>query len=315
MARKKLNKPAPLQPGDVVRVTAPSSPLKDADRLAAGVALLESWGLVVRMQDGLNNRRHLYFAGRPEERAAELMAALLDPQAKAVLSVRGGYGITTLLPLLDAAAVAAAPPKIVVGCSDLTALLTWLVQDVGQTCFHGPMLGALGDGRDEAGAARLRTMLFEGGKPRSLKPVQGDEHACCVSPGVATGRAVGGSLSLLAAQTGTPWQVDARGAVLFLEDVGERPYRIDRMLVQLAQAGLFEQAAGVVLGDFTGCEEPGGKVTWRDAVDRIFRRLPIPVLAGVQFGHGNPNLAWPLGVRVQLDAGAGLVSFREAPLA
>ncbi len=314
MARQKLNKPAPLQSGDVVRVIAPSSPLKDPARLAAGVAALESWGLTVRMREGANERRHLYFAGRPEERAAELMEALLDPDAKAVFPVRGGYGITTLLPLLDATAVAAAPPKIVVGCSDLTALLTWLVQDVGQTCFHGPMVGALGAGRDEAGAERLRALLFEGGKPPQLEPGQGDEHSFCVSPGVATGRAVGGSLSLLAAQTGTPWQVDARGAVVFLEDVGERPYRIDRMLVQLAQSGIFEQAAGVVLGDFTGCEEPGGAVTWRDTVDRIFRRLPIPVLAGVQFGHGNPNLAWPLGVRVQVDAGAGRVTFREAPL-
>ncbi len=314
MVRLKLNKPAPLQPGDVVRVIAPSSPLRDAGRLAAGVAALESWGLTVRMRERLNDRRHLYFAGQPEERASELMEALLDPAAKAVFPVRGGYGVTTLLPLLDSAAVAASPPKIVVGCSDLTALLTWLVQDVGQTCFHGPMVGALGDGRDEAGAERLRALLFDGGKPSDLKPEQADEHSFCVSPGVATGRAVGGSLSLLAAQVGTPWQVDARGAVVFLEDVGERPYRIDRMLVQLAQSGLFEQAAGVVLGDFTGCEEPGGKVTWRSAVDRVFRRLPVPVLAGVQFGHGNPNLAWPLGVRVQVDAGAGVVSFREAPL-
>lgn len=315
MVRSKLRKPAPLRPGDVVRVIAPSSPLNDLARLTAGVAVLESWGLTVRMHDGLYDRRHLYFAGRPEERAAELMESLLDPAAKAIFPIRGGYGVTTILPLLDAAAIAAAPPKIVVGCSDLTALLTWLVQDVGQTCLHGPMVGSLGADRDEAGAARLRTLLFSDGKPADLVPKEDSDHPFCVSPGVATGRAVGGSLSLLAAQCGTPWQVDARDAILFLEDVGERPYRVDRLLVQLAQAGLFEQASGVVLGDFTGCDEPNGGLGWRAAVDRVFRRLAIPVLAGLPFGHGTPNLAWPLGVRVQMDAGAGVVSFREAPLA
>ncbi len=315
MPRSKLAKPAPLSHGDVVRVVAPSSPLANPERLAAGVATLESWGLRVRMRPGLFERRHLYFAGRPEERAGELMEALLDPEAKAIFPIRGGYGVTTLLPLLDAAAVAAAPPKIVVGCSDLTALLTWLVQDVGQTCVHGPMVGSLGSGRDEQGAARLRSLLFDGGRPSDITAGQHAADSFCVSPGVATGRAVGGSLSLLAAQCGTPWQVDATDAVLFLEDVGERPYRIDRLLVQLEQAGLFAQAAGVVLGDFTGCDEPNGTISWRHAAQRVFRRLPIPVLAGLPFGHGNPNLAWPLGVRVHMDAGAGVVSFREAPLA
>ena len=314
MPRTKLRKPAALQPGDLVRVIAPASPLTDPDRLAGGLATLESWGLRVRTREGFNDRRHLFFAGRPEERAAELMEALLDPECKAVLPVRGGYGLQTVLPLLDAQAIRAAAPTIVVGCSDLTALLNWLVQEAGQTCVHGPMVGALAGDRDVPGRDRLRALLFDGGKPPALRPT-GDAHSFCASPGVATGRAVGGSLSLLAATCGTPYQVDTRGAVLFIEEVGERPYRVDRTLVQLAQAGLFDHAAGVVFGDFTGCDEPGGKVSWRDAVDRVFRRRPLPVLTGVPFGHGNPNLAWPLGVRVHLDAGAGVVTFREAPLA
>ena len=314
MAHPKLSKPRPLQPGDRVRVIAPASPLSDPERLGKGLATLEDWGLVVASRPGFNDRRHIFFAGSEEERASELMEALLDPDCRAIVPVRGGYGLTTVLPLLDVAAVKAAEPTIVVGCSDLTALLTWLVQDVGQTCFHGPMLGGLA-GRDPEGTARLRSVLFDGGKPANLRPAGADAGSWCVSPGVATGRAVGGSLSLLAAQCGTPWQVDAKDAIVFLEDVGERPYRIDRMLVQLAQAGLFDAAAGVVLGDFTGCAEPGGAVSWRDAVVRVFRRRALPVLAGVPFGHGNPNLVWPLGVRVQLDAGAGVVSFREAPLA
>jgi muramoyltetrapeptide carboxypeptidase len=136
-----------------------------------------------------------------------------------------------------------------------------------------------------------------------------------MAPGVARGRAVGGSLSILASLCGTPFQVQTDDAVVFLEDVGERPYRIDRLLVQLAQAGTFETARAVVLGDFTRCDEPGGGVRARDAIDRVFRELSIPVLAGVPFGHGNPNLAFPVGAEVEVDAGRGVVRFRESLLA
>ncbi|MCO4773328.1 MAG: LD-carboxypeptidase [Deltaproteobacteria bacterium] len=316
MARlPKLRKPAPLSPGDVVWVVAPASPLT-TEVLDAGVHFLrEEWGLEVRMTPGLRARRSLYFAGTPEERAAELMAAFTDPDTKAILPVRGGYGLTSVLPLLDAAAIAAAAPKVVIGCSDLTALLNWLVQEAGQTSFHGPMLSSLGRGTDAAGHARMHRLLFKGGKPTPLRSAMKDAHDYCIAPGVAVGRAVGGSLSLVAATCGTPAQVDTRGSVLFLEDVGERPYRIDRLLVQIAQAGLLDAAEAVVFGDFVGCEEPGGAVSWRDAVQRVFRRRALPVLAGVPFGHQAPNLTFPLGTRVQVDASAGVVQFREAPLA
>ncbi len=306
-----LRKPRPLVPGDLVRIVAPASALAP-DVLQAGVAFLQDrWGLRVHVPAGLPARRHLYFSGTPEDRAAELMDALVDPEARAVIPVRGGYGLTSILPLLDPAAVAAATPKIVIGCSDLTALLNWLVQAAGQTCVHGPMLSALGRADDEAGLARMRALLFDGGKPSPLRSALPDAHTWCVAPGVASGPAVGGSLSLVAATCGTPAQVETEGAVLFLEDVGERPYRIDRLLVQIAEAGLLDRAAAVVLGDFTGCDEPGGTLSWRDAVHRVFRRRSLPVLAGLPFGHGRPNLAFPLGTRVQVDAGRGEVSFRE----
>jgi len=313
--RRSLRKPSPLVPGDVVQIVAPASPLKRAT-LDAGVAFLrDEWGLTVRMADGLPDRSQLYFAGSPETRAGELMQALVDPSVKAVLPVRGGYGLTSVLPLLDADAIAAAPPSIVIGCSDLTALLNWLVQHTGQTTFHGPMLSALGRGDDPLGIARMHDLLFGGGKPAVMRSTYEDAGDFCIAPGVANGRALGGSLSLLAATCGTPAQVDTDGAVLFLEDVGERPYRIDRLLVQIEEAGLFDRAAAVVFGDFVGCDEPGGAVSWRSAVTRVMRRRALPVVAGLPFGHGIPNLAFPLGTRVQVDAGKGTVSFREAPLA
>ena len=306
-----LIRPRALQDGDVIRVVAPASPFKSED-LAAGVRVLESWGYRVRVPDDIFSSWH-YLAGSPRRRADELHAAFLDAEAAAILPVRGGYGLTTLLPLLDAELVRA-HPKVVVGCSDLTVLLQWLYSEVGMASFHGPMVGALGKGSDEAGAQRLRELLRSDQKPSSMRSALDDAHGWCLSPGVASGRVLGGSLPLLAALCGTPLQPDTRGAVLFLEDVGERPYRIDRLLTQLHQSGLFAGVEGVVLGDFVGCDEPAGEPSWRDAADRVFRNLPIPVVAGLSFGHGEPNLAFPVGTRVRMDAGQGLVEFREAPL-
>jgi len=312
MARlSSLIRPPALSEGDVVRVVAPASPFLDED-LAAGAAVLEGWGLRVRFRDDVTDKR-AYLAGTPERRAEELHEALDDPECRAIIAMRGGYGVTSALPLLDVARLRA-NPTLLVGCSDITALLNWAVQG-GVTSLHGPMVGSLGRAKDDAGAARLRSLLF-GGAPGDLHSAMDDAYAWCVAPGVGRGRSVGGSLSLLAATCGTPFQVNTDGCVLFLEDVGERPYRLDRLLVQIQQAGLLDRPAAVVLGDMVGCDEPGrDDVTWRTAVDRIFRPLSIPVLAGVPFGHAQPNFAVPLGTDVQVDAAAGSVTFREAPVA
>ncbi len=307
-----LIKPRPLREGDVVRVIAPASPF-DGEALASGVEVLEGWGFRVRMRDDITQVRSGYLAGSPRRRAEELHEAFDDDEAAAVIAVRGGYGVTTALPLFDPDRLTRSP-KALVGCSDLTALLNFAVS-AGLTAIHGPMVGALGRGKDPDGAQRLQAMLTGTGRPAPLRSALDDPYAWCIAPGVARGRSVGGSLSLLAATCGTPFQTDARGCVLFLEDVGERPYRIDRLLTQIEQAGLLDGVAAVVLGDMVGCDEPGGTPTWRDAVDRVLRRHSVPVLAGLPFGHGQPNLAVPLGVDVQVDAGAGSVTFREAPLA
>ena len=294
-----------------MRVVAPASPFGRED-LEAGLAVLHGWGLRTRTREDIEDRR-AYLAGTPQRRADELHEAFSDPDCAAVLPVRGGYGLTTVLPRLDPA-VFRANPKVIAGCSDLTVLLNFLVQDCGIACMHGPMVGGLGRGADPAGAARLKELL-EGAKPGTLRSALDDGLAWCVSPGVGRGVAVGGSLSLIAAGCGTPWQLRTAGKVLFLEDVGERPYRIDRMLVQLEQAGLLDEVSAVVFGDFVGCTEPGGELTWRHAVERVFRGRSTPVLAGLPFGHGAPNLAFPLGVPCQVDAGVGSVRFRRGALA
>jgi muramoyltetrapeptide carboxypeptidase len=307
-----LRKPRPLRPGDVLRVVAPAAPF-NAQGLEAGLSLLRSWGYEPRVRADIGERRN-YLAGTPERRAAEWMEAWEDEEAAAVLSVRGGYGVTTMLPLLDRDRLLAAPPKLVVGCSDLCAMLNWLVSSLSVPCIHGPMVEALGRGDDPAGAERLRKLLESKEKAPELHSVLPDAYAWCGAPGIARGRAVGGSLSLLAATCGTPFQPRTEGAVLFLEDIGERPYRVDRMLTQLQQCGMLDGIAGLVCGDFVNCDEPGGAISWRAAVDRIFRRLPVPLLLGIPFGHGNPNLAIPLGTQVEMDAGAGVLRFREAPV-
>ena len=306
-----LLRPAALAPGDLVRVVAPSSPFAPDD-LKAGIAVLEGWGLRVAHRDDLLERRE-YLAGSPRRRADELHQAFSDPECKAVLPVRGGYGLTTVLPLLDPA-VFRASPKAVVGCSDFTVLLNFLAQECGMACMHGPMVGALGRAGDPAGADRLKHLLF-GGAPGTLRSALPDALGWCLSPGTARGVALGGSLSLLAAQCGTPWQLRTEGAVLFLEDVGERPYRVDRLLVQIEQAGLFDGVAAIVLGDFVGCVEANSDLSWRHAVERVLRGRAVPVLAGVPFGHGVPNLTLPLGLPCQVDAGAGTVRFRKGALA
>lgn len=309
MSRSTLTRPPVVSDGATVRVVAPSSPF-DADELEAGLNVLRSWGFQPRHREDLFERR-AYLAGTPERRAAELHEAFEDSEAEAIFCVRGGYGLTTVLPLLDASRIRP-NPKPLVGCSDVTVLLTWLVQEAGMTAIHGPMVGAMGRG-DEAGLARLREMLQSPQRPSELRSVYEQPEEWCVAPGTGKGVALGGSLSMLAALCGTPWQPRTQGAVLFLEDVGERPYRVDRLLTQLDHAGLFDDLAGVVIGDMVGCDD-GDALSWRYAVDRCFRRKPIPVLAGVSFGHAVPNLPIPLGTEVQLDAGAGWLKFREGPL-
>jgi muramoyltetrapeptide carboxypeptidase len=285
---------------------APASPF-DAALVEAGRALLEGWGLRVRSRDDIGARAG-YLAGSPERRAAELHDAWDDPDARLIVAARGGYGVSTILPLLDRGRLARGAP--VIGCSDLTALLVAIVGS-GGVGIHGPMAEGLGRMDDPEGTERLRQILFSADAPGELRSRLPDATAWCLSPGVARGRALGGSLTLLSSLCGTPFQPDTRGAVLFLEDVGERPYRLDRMLVQLEQSGLFAGCRAVVLGDFTRCDEPGGALTWRDAAVRVFRRRALPVLAGLPFGHGRPNLPIPMGTEVEVDAGAGVLRFRE----
>jgi len=286
-----LLKPRALRAGGVVGIAAPAAAV-DPDRLAAGEDRWRKAGFSIVRRDDLLARRR-YLAGDDARRAAELMELVANPRVEAIVCARGGYGSPRILDRLDAAAVRAAR-KPLVGFSDITALLLWQRRAAGLVGFHGPMLDRGGDLRDEEIDA-LVALLTGVGPARTVW--RGEQGA----GGSATGRLTGGSLTMIAASLGTPWEIDTRGAVLLLEDVGERPYRIDRLLEHLRSAGKLAPVAAIGLGRFDRCDEPDGSVTAAQVLREAIEALGVPWVSGLPFGHGAPNLPWPLGARARVD--------------
>jgi muramoyltetrapeptide carboxypeptidase len=302
-----LVRPRRLQVGDRVAVVSPSGPVPP-ERLAAGVDVLVSWGLDVRVGPGAAGRleRLGYLSADDETRAAELTAAWCDPHVRAVVCARGGYGAQRMVDLLDWQALADAGPKVLLGFSDVTALHQAFAARLGLSTLHGPVVSSLGR-VDEASRTHLRSMLLDPVPGTSLTP----EPASTLVPGTADGVLVGGNLALLAAGVGAPSGMGAAESIVVLEDVAEEVYRIDRLLTQLLRSGWFAGVRGVVLGDFTDCASPDAV---RDlALDRL-GPLGVPMVAGVPVGHETRNLAFPLGVPAVLDADAGTLVLRDAAL-
>lgn len=286
-----------LRPGDRLALVAPASPFK-RDDLDLGIAELASLGFDVRYDERVLTRTG-YLAGSAEIRAAVLMDAWRDPRVSGLIAIRGGYGSAQVLPFLDADVVRAAR-KPFVGYSDVTALLSWHLQ-LGLRCFHGPMIdrrlshGAEGYHRDSFMSALCAAVPMGELAPDALEVLRGGE---------AHGTLVGGTLTQLVASLGTPWAFDPPdGCLLFLEDVGERPYRVDRMFTQLTQAGVLARAAGLVFGVFPGCNEPGGELVIREVLRSLTEHFPGPVLFGFPSGH-TPGPTWtlPFGVRARIVA-------------
>ena len=305
-------RPPALAAGDVVGVVAPSSPVM-ADRLSAGVHVLERWGLRVRVGDHVLARAHDdILAGSDDQRARDLEQAWTAPDVRAVFCARGGYGAERLIDHLDWTAMAAAGPKVLVGSSDVTALHTVWGRRLGLVTLFGPMTASelfAGDGADEPSREFLRDLLFT---PATVDRVvaEGPCPATRADLGQAVrGRLVGGTLSLVAAAIGTPDSTPARSAVAFLEDVGEQPYRIDRLLTQLLRSGWFDAVRGVALGSFHDCGDVAAVVE-----DRL-GPLGIPVVAGFPVGHGHRQLTLPLGLDVELVPRRGELRFSRPPLA
>ncbi|MEV0679287.1 LD-carboxypeptidase [Actinosynnema sp. NPDC050436] len=280
--------PRPLRAGDRVTVVSPAGPVP-AGLLHAGVAWLTTWGLDVRIAPhALDVHPELpHLAGTDADRAADLAGAWHDPDVAAVLCARGGYGSRRIVDLVDWEAATRAP-KVFLGSSDATVLHEPLWR-AGVASWFGPMIASEAFVHDPTARDRLRHALFGGSTAYRGTTVVG---------GRARGTAVGGTLSLL--RTPPP-----DGSVVWLEDVGERPYRLDRLLTDLLREGWFDRVAGIVLGSWTGCGPP-------EAVDAVLRDrlggLGVPVLGSVAFGHCAGQHTVPLGVSVELDADAGVVT-------
>ncbi|MFQ5352969.1 MAG: LD-carboxypeptidase [Candidatus Binatia bacterium] len=284
-------------------VVAPAG-VCDPLRLASGVRLLGEWGLEVEDLTGTSPVR--YMAGTDGERTSLLEQAFSRPDLRAVLAARGGFGSTRLQGRFDMARVAD-NPRMFVGFSDLSILLNRFVKEANLVCYHGPMIAADLLRISRRGRESFRRFLFGesgwwDGRARE-----------CWRPGSAEGQLRGGCLSVLVTTLGTAAEIETDGCILFLEDVAEKPYRIDRMMTHLRQAGKFRRVAGVVLGPMTDCDDHQGPSLLRDIVMEALDGTDCPVVWGLQAGHGCDNVVLPFGCRVRLDASApGLELLEEA---
>jgi muramoyltetrapeptide carboxypeptidase len=304
MGRSVLAKPDRLRRGDRIRLITPASPF-DPDLLKAGQQVLDGLGLVpVVSRDEFT--RQGFLAGSDRQRADRLQAALREEDTKAVWCIRGGYGTARLLPLIDLPRLRRRP-KLLIGFSDVTALLVQLTRPGGFVTISGPVITQL-PRLPSADLRWLERLLFGIRSPRRV-PLG---RTRTLVPGKAEGRLVAGNLSILASLAGTPFAPDLRGAVLCLEDVNEEAYRLDRLFWQLQSAGLLQRVRGIVVGELTGCKPVGaGRHSARRVLERAISALGLPALSGAAFGHGRRNLALPVGVRARLDAGARTLTLLE----
>lgn len=291
-----MRKPRALRSGDRVAIVAPASPFA-RDEFEAGLAELRALGFEPVYDDSVFERRG-YVAGSAELRAQAFTRAWTDPRIAAVIAARGGYGSVQILPLIDRDEIGRSP-KAFIGYSDNTSLLVWLTLTCGIVSFHGPMLA----GRFARGRAGYDRDSFLRSVCRPEPPGEiAHPGLVALHGGEAAGMLVGGTMTQLAASLGTPFAFDPpAGCVLFLDEVAERPYRLDRLLMQLRLAGILARASALVFGELPKCNEPGGAPAARDVVADLTRDFSGPVLFGLPSGHASgPALTLPFGVRARV---------------
>jgi muramoyltetrapeptide carboxypeptidase len=310
-------KPARLAAGDTVALVGPASATFLRMELEIARESLEALGLKVVVGDHLRDR-HGYLAGQDRDRAADINRFFTDGTIAAVLPIRGGWGSSRLLPYLDYEAIRR-HPKVVLGYSDITALLLAIQAKTGLVTFHGPN----GMGRwDPFSVEHVRRVLFRGeavtfANPRDTKKetlAQTEHRIQTIVPGTARGRLLGGNLTVLTAMLGSPYLPDWRDAILFLEDVSEDIYRVDRMMTSLKLAGVLEKVRGFVFGTCEDCE-PGegfGSLTIEEVFDDHVRPLNVPAWRGAMIGHRMPQFTLPVGADVEIDAARGTIRMLEA---
>lgn len=316
MGSKPVVLPPKLIPGSRVALVAPAGPLLEQDDLTRAQELCRALGYDPVLGSSAY-ARHGYMAGTDEQRLGDLNSALADPSINAVWSIRGGYGSLRLLDQVDYAAIAR-HPKALIGFSDVTVLLNAVTRLTGIVTFHGPVARASMPAFNRWHFERVLTRTEPAGRlgripqaPDTLVPQ--DDRIVTVRSGVAEGLLAGGNLTLLQCLIGTPYFPELAGAILFLEDVGEDLYRVDRMLAHLRLIGALRRLSGVLIGRFTKLNRSGadGALGYDEVLADYFRPLGVPVAYGFPVGHIDAQWTLPLGVRVRLDAGAGEVEVLE----
>lgn len=305
-------KPRALRPGDRIGIVSPASPFS-RESFEAGVAELGRIGYQAVYDDSVFARRR-YTSGDPALRAAAFSRAWADPSIAAVMAVRGGYGSVQLLPHLETAVIRRSP-KAFIGYSDNTSLLAWLTGQCGVVSFHGPMLGGrLAKGTTAYDLDTFTRVLTQAAPAGRISHPQLE----ALRPGEAEGVLLGGTLTNLLASLSTPYAFDPpSGHVLFLDEVAERPYRIDRMLTQLRLSGLLARASAIVFGELPRCDEPAdGGPAIKAVVADLLEHFPGPVLFGLPSGHTDGAcMTLPLGVRARVVTADPAVIIEEAAVA
>ncbi len=306
----KVLKPKKLRRGDQIGLVAPASAFPE-ERLDRAVAWVQQLGYQPVL--GKHVKASLgYLAGTDEQRVEDLHRMFADSSIAGIWAIRGGYGCTRLLPRLDFELIRK-NPKVLLGYSDITALHIALAQETGLVTFHAPVASAK---PTPYTATQLRRVL-EAKRSLAIQPYEDStDPAYVIHPGTASGLLTGGNLSLLAAMAGTPWSPSFAGKLVFLEDIDEKPYRIDRMLVQLFQATDLAEAAGVLMGVFRGCEpDPDDRsLTLEETLRHQFGQLKVPVYYGFSFGHIANQCTIPIGVGASFDTSEAILRLHEAPM-
>ncbi len=316
---RSLVRPPALREGDTVGLITPATYVSDPDRLAMAVRTVRYFGLRPKMGRNVG-KRFGYLGGSEQERLDDLHEMFRNPEVKGVFAIRGGYGSERLLDGIDYGLLRS-HPKVFLGYSDITAMHLAIQKHAGLITFHGPVMIS---GFTEFTQKAFRRALFDSqplgvltnpGEANSLRP----SHTLrTVRPGKARGRLIGGNMTLVASTMGTPYEIDTRGRIVFLEDVEEQPYSLDRFLTQLRLAGKLEAAAGIAFGECSGCGprefRPSFESTFSvgEVVDQILGKLNIPVLSGLTIGHTDDQLTLPLGAMAALDADKGELTIEEA---
>jgi muramoyltetrapeptide carboxypeptidase len=302
-----LTMPRLLKEGDRIALVGPASPMKAPEEVEGCIRFVESLGLQVKEYPSARLKED-YLAGTDKQRAADINKALRDEKIKAILAIRGGYGSSRLLPLIDWKA-AAKSRKLFAGFSDITSLIGGFAAQAGLATLHAPTPSYFL--RDVPGTAEalagLRRFLFQPWKKISYRELCGPAFdPQVIRKGKAKGVLVGGNISVFVGLLGTPYQPKAKRMVLFIEDIGEKPYKVDRYVTHLINAGFFKRVSGVMIGQFDDCNpvDPD-KRSAVEVLSDCLRPLKIPVLAGLPIGHGRPSFPLPMGADVELDANNG----------